>query len=342
MEEELVTRAGIPFTAIPAAGVAGVGGLALPGNLMKLGRGCFSAYRIIRDFRPDVMFFTGGYLAVPVAFAGRLPLPGMARPRIVLYTPDIEPGMALKRLAPIADHITMTVEDTQAYFSDRKDLTVTGYPVRPNLKPLNIEAARRALELRSDLPVLLVLGGSRGARQINRSLLKALPDLLQEMQVFHVSGRLDWPEVETAGRSVTAELDAEYAGRYHALPFLYDEMGAALTAADLILTRAGASTLGELPLFGLPAVLVPYPHAWRYQKVNAQYLQEKGAGVTLFENELDEKLLPLLFDLMRDPERRERMSQAMRSLAKPGAARAIGDVLLKLSQAVPGKGRQPW
>jgi UDP-N-acetylglucosamine--N-acetylmuramyl-(pentapeptide) pyrophosphoryl-undecaprenol N-acetylglucosamine transferase len=342
MEEELVSRTGIPFTAIPAAGVAGVGGRALPGNLWKLGRGCFAARKIIRDFRPDVIFFTGGYLAVPVAFAARLPLPGISRPRIVLYSPDIEPGMALKRLAPAADHITVTVEQSRAYLPDRKRVTVTGYPVRSNLQPWEPEAARRAFDLRNDLPVLLVLGGSRGARQVNRSVLKALPGLLEHMQVLHVSGRLDWPEVQEQAGSIKTAIDPQAAGRYHAMPFLYDDMGAALTASDLVLSRAGASILGELPLFGLPAVLVPYPHAGRYQKVNAQYLEEKGAAAIIIEEDLDERLLPVVLGLMRDHSGRERMSQVMRSLAKPDAARAISDVLIREAQAVPGKGRQSW
>lgn len=342
MEEELVSRAGIPFTAIPAAGVAGVGGRALPGNLLKLGRGFFAARRIIREFRPTVMFFTGGYLAVPVALAGRMPLPGLQRPRIVLYSPDIEPGLALKRLAPAADHIAVTVEETKNYFSNTARVTVTGYPVRPGLKALDPESASQALDLRPDLPVLLVLGGSRGARQINRGLMTVLPELLQAMQVVHVTGRLDWPEMEEASNTILGALDHELRRRYHGMPFLYEEMGAALTAADLVLSRAGASTLGELPLFGLPAVLVPYPHAWRYQKVNARYLQEKGAAVIILEEDLEDQLGPLILELMQDTARRNKMSQASRSLARPESARAISNILIRYSETVPGKGRQPW
>jgi UDP-N-acetylglucosamine:LPS N-acetylglucosamine transferase len=342
MEEELVSRAGIPFTAIPAAGVAGVGGRALPGNLLKLGRGYFKARRIIRRFKPTVMFFTGGYIAVPVALAGRIPSLRIDIPRIVLYSPDIEPGVALKKLARFADHFAATVTETRSYLPDRTPLTVTGYPIRPDLQSWDLEDARQALGLRADLPVLLILGGSRGARRINRSLINILPELLKATQVIHVTGRLDWPDVEDASRLVLRELDQDISGRYHAVPFLYDEMGAALTAADLVLSRAGASTLGELPLFGLPAVLVPYPHAWRYQKVNAQFLEDKGAAVVLLEADLDNKLLPLILELLQSNSRREKMSHAMRSLAKPEAARAISELLIGLSESAPEKGRPSW
>jgi UDP-N-acetylglucosamine:LPS N-acetylglucosamine transferase len=342
MEEELVSRAGIPFTAIPAAGVAGVGGRALPGNLLKLGRGYFKARRIIRQFRPNVMFFTGGYIAVPVALAGRVPYFRMKKPRIVLYSPDIEPGIALKKLSSFADHFAATVEETKNYIPGNIPISVTGYPIRAELKIWDSQVARHTLGLQSNLPVLLVLGGSRGARQINRSLMNILPELLKGTQVIHVTGRLDWPEVEDAARSALIGLSSEISQRYHPVPFLYDEMGAALTASDLVLSRAGASTLGELPLFGLPALLVPYPHAWRYQKVNAQFLEEKGAAITLLEADLDRRLLPLALDLLNDTERREKMSQAMRSLARPEAARAISNILIEHAKAAPEKGRQLW
>jgi UDP-N-acetylglucosamine--N-acetylmuramyl-(pentapeptide) pyrophosphoryl-undecaprenol N-acetylglucosamine transferase len=130
----------------------------------------------------------------------------------------------------------------------------------------------QALHLDPALPVLLVFGGSKGARSINRALLEALPGLLPEMQVLHISGNLDWPEVEAARSALSTGEAAAWAERYHAFPYLHDEMGAALAAADLVVARAGASTLGEFPALGLPAILVPYPHAWRYQKVNADYL----------------------------------------------------------------------
>ncbi len=128
------------------------------------------------------------------------------------------------------------------------------------------------------LPILLVFGGSTGARSINRALLAVLPELLKEMQIIHVSGKLDWAEVEAARGQLSglSGEQADLAQRYRAYPYLHAEMGAALAAADLALSRAGASSLGEFPQAGLPAILVPYPYAWRYQKVNASYLAAAG------------------------------------------------------------------
>lgn len=310
MEAGLVKRAGIPFRSIPVAGLHGVGLRALPGNLFQLGRGVLAARKILREFRPDVLFFTGGYVAGPIAFAGR-------KIPTVLYVPDIEPGMALKALARYSDRITVTAQDSKVYFE--KPVVVTGYPLRSDIKTWQHEDAREALGLRSNKPVLLVTGGSRGARSINRAVLAHLPDLLEIAEIVHISGQLDWDTV----RQTEAGLAHEQKMLYHAYPYLYDEMGAALSAADLVVSRAGASSIGEYPYFGLPAVLVPYPYAWRYQKVNSDYLSRYGAAVSLEDQRLEDDLLMVVTDLLRNPEKLEAMRKAMRRLSKPGAAQAI-------------------
>jgi UDP-N-acetylglucosamine--N-acetylmuramyl-(pentapeptide) pyrophosphoryl-undecaprenol N-acetylglucosamine transferase len=325
MEVDLVERAGVPFEAIPAAGLHGVGLRALPGNLLQLWRGFWQARDILQRFRPDVLFFTGGYVAVPVALAGR-------KVPSVLYVPDIEPGMALKFLARLADRIALTADESRAYFESNARLEVTGYPVRSDLKVWDLDEARRALGLSSHLPTLLVFGGSKGARSINRALLAVLPQLLEAMQVVHISGQLDWPEVESAKAQLHAGEGApsDLANRYRPFPYLHTEMGAALTAADLVLARAGASTLGEFPHFGLPAILVPYPYAWRYQQVNARYLESRGAAVVIEDSDLGEKILPTVKALIENADRMEQMSRAMRSLAQSQAAQSIASLLQSL------------
>jgi UDP-N-acetylglucosamine--N-acetylmuramyl-(pentapeptide) pyrophosphoryl-undecaprenol N-acetylglucosamine transferase len=286
---------------------------------------------VLKDFRPDVLLFTGGYVAVPVGLAARLPLLGARRPRILLFVPDIEPGWALKVLSRFADHVAITVEQSRKYISGHIPMTVTGYPVRPDLKVWDRAQARQAIGLVSDLPVLFVSGGSRGAQSINRALFMILPELLNDMEVIHIAGQADWPEVESAWRILASHLPSEIACRYHGFPFLHDKMGAAMTVADLAVSRAGASCLGEYPSFGLPAVLVPYPYAWRYQKVNAQYLVDHGAAVLLEDVDLSTQMLPMVSKLMRDGPRRLRMRQAMLALAQPQASLRIGRLLNDLA-----------
>jgi UDP-N-acetylglucosamine--N-acetylmuramyl-(pentapeptide) pyrophosphoryl-undecaprenol N-acetylglucosamine transferase len=320
MEAGLVQRAGIPFQTIPAAGLHGVGWRALPGNALKLARGYAASRRILRDFKPDALFFTGGYLAVPMALAGR-------RVPTLLYVPDIEPALAMQTLLPFADRVAVTAPDSLRYYPRRAALVDTGYPVRADLPTWTREEAFEALGLHHDKPVLMVWGGSRGARSINQAVLKHLPHLLELAQVIHVSGELDWPTVESTQQALLGSHRRDY----RAFPYLHDEMGAALRAADLVVSRAGASVLGEYPLLGLPSILVPYPYAWRYQKVNAEALAERGAAIILDDSRLKEDLLKMVETLLKEPAKLEAMRAAAKSLARPHAARAIASQILELA-----------
>ena len=319
MEEELVKRAGIPYRSIPAAGVHGVGLRALPGNVVKLTRGVIESRRILREFKPDALFFTGGYVAAPMAVASR-------KIPTVLFVPDIEPGLALKFLSYFSDVITVTTSDSNRYFRRSSRIIPTGYPLRADLSSWSREKATQHFGLSSGKPVLLVTGGSKGAHSINMAILNCLNELLQIAQVIHITGALDWPGVEKAAQELPADLKTNY----HAMPYSH-EMGAALAAADLVLSRSGASSLGEYPFFELPAVLVPYPYAWRYQKVNADYLVSRKAAILLQDELLNDTLLSVLKDVLGDRTKRKEMGAAMKSLSRPNAAERIASQLLELA-----------
>lgn len=327
MEKEIVRRSDIRYEGIQAAGVHGVGLRALPGNTLRLIQGYLGSRRILSQYKPDVLFFTGGFVAAPMAFAGR-------RVPSVVYVPDIEPGLALRTIARSADRIAVTVDESRSYFSDSSKVTVTGYPTRSGLKSWDIDSARQFFGLPHGKPVLLVFGGSKGALSINQALIKVLPILLHETCVIHVSGELGWEEV----RSAQENLPPDLADRYKAYPYLHDEMGAAFTAADLVLSRAGASVLGEFPVFGLPAVLVPYPYAWRYQHTNAEYLVSRGAAELIEDSDLDQQILDRVLSLLHDRSKLELMSRSMAELARPNAARHIATLLLDLADQQDWKG----
>ena len=325
MEAALVERAGIPFKAIPAAGLHGVGLKRMPANVQKLARGVRASQKILSEFKPDVLFFTGGYVAVPMALAGRK-IPSL------LYVPDVEPGLALKTLARFASCITLTTADSKQFFSPKAKTVVTGYPVRAELAQWTKESGRALFNIKSDLPVLLVFGGSKGARSINLALFEHLDHLLAQMEVIHISGELDW-EMVLAART---RLPEDLSKRYHAYAYLHNEMGAALAAADLAVSRSGASALGEFPLFGLPALLVPYPYAWRYQKVNAESLARRGAALVIEDVKLKSGLYLTVEKILEAPEKLQAMSEAMRALSNPDAAAQIATQLIELSGAKHG------
>jgi len=315
MEETLLKNYKVSYQSIPAAGLHGVGLHALPGNLAQLFRGWQKARALIAQFQPQTLFFTGGYLGVPVALAGRK-IPS------VVFVPDIEPGLALKTILRPARTVALSCEESLPYVPAAKAV-VTGYPVRKEMTQWSRESARAHFDLPADAKVLLVFGGSKGARSINNALAACLPDLLQSMHVIHVSGKDNWAEVQPAAANLPKNLGA----RYHAFPFLHEDMGAAFAAADLAICRSGASTLGELPAFGLPAILVPYPHTWHYQRLNADYLARRGGAVILEDGLLMEKMKTIIASIMNDERELARMRAAMTRISNPDSASRIADLI---------------
>jgi len=330
MEKELLIQYNIPFAAIPAAGLHGVGIPALPGNLLRLTRGWFEARKIIKEFKPDVLFFTGGFIAAPVALAGRH-IPS------IVFLPDIEPGFALKALIHFGSYIATSTEISKKYIPDSKSVTISGYPLRKEMMTWTREKGRTALGLSKKQRVLLVSGGSKGALSINRALFTILPELLKDMQIIHISGTANWE----ATQKVKHNLDKDLSKNYFTFPYLFEKMGAALASANLVVSRAGASTLGEYPYFGLPAILVPYPYSWRYQKSNAQYLVENGGALMITNEELPTHLLGAIKNLMSDYKHLSSMKKAMHKLSNPNAAEKIAAIIINISQSEPKKGAIP-
>jgi UDP-N-acetylglucosamine--N-acetylmuramyl-(pentapeptide) pyrophosphoryl-undecaprenol N-acetylglucosamine transferase len=326
-ERPLLDEAGIQFThydEVRAGPLHGVGVLRALVSLANLTIGTFQALRVTRRAKPQVLLLTGGWVGLPVAVAVWL-----RRVPSLIYLPDIEPGLAIRILQRFARRVATTVSDSAAYFPAGKTVT-TGYPLRAAM----IEAAApggrgRAVAhfaLDPERKTLLVFGGSRGARSINTALLDILPELLDDgLQVIHITGTLDWEQVQTR------RLALPETQHYHAYAYLHDEMALAFACADLVVCRAGASTLGELTLFGLPAILVPYPHAWRYQKVNAEWLAQRGAAILMEDGTMGESLLPTIRSLMEDSLRLDTMRAAAAGLAQPDGANNVARELLRLA-----------
>jgi undecaprenyldiphospho-muramoylpentapeptide beta-N-acetylglucosaminyltransferase len=323
LEKGLVERAGIPFQDISAAGLRGKNPLALLEGVLKLSQGYWQSRRLLSEHQPDVLFITGGYVCVPVAIAAH-----QAGVPILIYLPDIEPGQAIKFLSRFATKVAVTAPATQAFFP--AGLTaVTGYPVREALYQTDPQVARARLNLEPNLPVILAFGGSQGARSLNRVIANpmALSRLLAGAQLVHISGHLDAEWTQAVYRALPPECQT----RYHLYPYLHTEMSDAFAAADLIICRAGASILGEIPAVGTPAILVPYPHSGAHQWANAHYLADRGAAIIIADAELETKLVETALELLNNPEKRSRISAASRQLARPEAARAVAAELEELS-----------
>lgn len=329
MEETLVPKADIRLEMISGGAIAGVSIPKKIVNGMKLAGSVVTANRILRQFKPDAMFMTGGYMAAPVTVACR-----MQKVPIAIYLPDVEPGASIRFSFGYAQKVGATTDGSAAFVPAEK-LVVTGYPVRPELRAaakLTKDEALAQFDLTDERPSLFVFGGSRGAQAINHALMAILPQLLQTYQVIHLSGTLTWPEVEANLSTLTEEQRT----CYRPYPYLHEEMGAAYRAADLVIARAGASTLGEFPAFGLPAIVVPLAWAWRYQKVNADYLCDRGTAVQLTDEELGAKLLPTIQALLNDPERLAQMRAAAQALDIPNGADNLAELIQSVAKQKAG------
>jgi len=319
MEAQLVAKAQLPFAGISAGGLRGMGRAQQLRHAMSLVRGVMESWSILRKFRPHVLLATGGYVSAPAVLAARL-----RRTPTVIYLPDIVPGLAVRVLAPLATNVAVTAQRTARLFGNKG--IATGYPVRKELREVDRAEARRRFGFRPDLPLLLVFGGSRGAHSINVAVAGNLPTLISRAQLLHVCGQADYAWLQECRNTLPDPL----AARYRVEPYLHEDMAGALVAADLAISRAGASVLGELPAARLPAILVPYPHAGRHQEQNARYLTESGAAVMIDDTELARQLSPVVTELLANEARRKRMRQRLHDMDRPDAAQRIAGLLCEL------------
>ncbi len=319
MEKSLLARAEIPFRGIDAAGLRGKNPLAMAKGVFTLLKGYRQSRKLLREFQPDVLFVTGGYVCVPMTLAAH-----RAGVPVVIYLPDIQPGQAIKFLSRYADRVAVTAPDARQYFPDGLTV-VTGYPVRPELYTADRDTARQRFNLDPALPTVLVFGGSQGARSINRAIANrdALNQLLSHAQLIHISGNRDaeWTQ------AMWNDLPSAQQQLYRLYPYLHSEMADVFAAADVIISRAGASILGEAPAVGVPSILVPYPYSGAHQWQNARYMEKQGAAITVPDEKLPTDLLPTTIALLTDGDRRAAMAKAAKKLARPDAARAIARLL---------------
>lgn len=271
----------------------------------------------IRAHRPRAVLGLGGYAAGPPVYAARY-----QKVRSAILNPDAIPGKANRYLATRVDRVALQWDVSREYFSSAAPCSVTGCPIRAEFaSPPATDAARRHFGLEPARPVLLVTGASQGARTINEALLRVWPRFAKthpEWQLLHLTGG-------ASADDIARSYDAAGATA-HVLGFTH-EMCAALTAADVVISRAGASTLAELTALGKPSILLPYPyHKDRHQHANGQVLVDGGAALMLddlLDAEANAPRILAALEQLADANRRAAMSSAARRIGRPDAAREI-------------------
>ena len=280
-------------------------------------------FKLARE-RPDVVYTTGGYVAIPVLLAAAL-----LRIPSLLWEGNRIPGRSVRLSARLASARTVSFAATRARLP--APTFVTGTPIR-DLGGGDKAAARARLGLPADVPVLLVFGGSQSVRRLNDAIADAIADLVERCSVVHITGSAAITEAE----ALRDGLPAVRRERYRPFAFLHQDMDAALTAADLLVGRAGSSTLAEAAAAGLPMLVVPYPHAAAHQRANAAEMVDAGAAILVADEDLDGEALRGAGELLFD-ERLQAMSAAARSVGRPFAASASVHLLelLAAHQALP-------
>lgn len=290
-------------------------------RLWQCGQLWYRAQRCFETFLPDVVVGFGGWVSAPVVLAAR-----GRRIRCLLHEQNVVMGRANRMLAPWVDRVALSFDGAQAGLGRTPSVT-TGLPIRTGIgQPSRIESAKR-FQLEPDRPTLLVVGGSQGARAINRIMMEVAPRLTAEerqcWQILHLTGASDEAAVQAA--YAQAGLTTRVAA------FLTD-MAAAYAVADVVVARAGASTIAELAGCGKPAILIPYPFAGGHQWANATLVEELGGGLAIDESSATpRRILNGLRRILLDERLREAMGAQMKALHAKDAVARLTDAIVELA-----------
>ena len=283
------------------------------------------AFCLLLFRRPAAIFTTGGYVAIPVLIAAAI-----LRIPAVMWDGNVVPGRSVRFTARFCRCLAVSFPETSGRLRAATPCFVTGTPIR-DPRSVDREEARRALGLSDKDRLVLIFGGSQAVRRFNLAVAEALPRLVARTRVIHVAGDAGY-EAAVAARNA---LPAELRERYRPERFLGSEMASVLAAADLVVGRAGSSTLAEMAAFGLPMVVVPYPHAAGHQRRNAEQMVGAGAAMLVEDAAFDAEALISAAAILERPAERKRMAQAARSLAKPAAADAVAALVMACAHRRP-------
>ncbi len=316
-EKGMVESAGIKFVPIPAAKFRRYFSLSNVTDIFVFIKSLFAARKIIKEFKPTMVFGAGGYVAVPVSWMAKI-----AGVRAGLHQQDAHVGLANRMIWPFADLITTALEETYKQFSKANGLMTggfntaewTGNPVRPEFFTPASPNAKAKFALNDSLPVMVVFGGATGASQINQVVTESLPELVKSHQVVHITG---------PGRGLPSFRHANY----HPYEYLSGDFPDCMKIADLVICRAGLSTLAELSVLGKVAIVVPMPGT--HQEENASVLKQRRAAVVLNSQEFVPAELPRIVNAVKfNPARQKALSEAIKSLMPHDAAQHIAKLII--------------
>ena len=331
MESDLVPREGIAFKGITVAGFKREISLKIFSTIAKAIKGFFQSRAYLKEYKPDLVIGTGGYVSGPVLLAAVT----MGIP-IMLHEQNVYPGITNRLLSRYAKVSAISWDESRKHLKKPDNAVLTGNPIRAEITLANREESRKRFGLDDKLPVILIFGGSQGAARINQEALLAAGDMVKDNKaiVILVTGKAKYQEMveETKSKGIEYGILGENTAVDKPMlllaPYIYD-MAEALASADLVVCRSGAITLAELTARGIPSILIPHPFVPdNVQEKNARALEAKGAAIVLLDGELSkESLNENVSRLINDP-------QALSMMKKSAYDIGIRDATQKLSECV--------
>ncbi|NLM51386.1 MAG: undecaprenyldiphospho-muramoylpentapeptide beta-N-acetylglucosaminyltransferase [Firmicutes bacterium] len=326
MEKEIVPQAGFALETIPVIGLERRLSLRLVRTALLAAKGVREARKILAAFRPDVVVGTGGYVAGPVVLAARL-----ARIPTIIHEQNAIPGLTNIWLSRLANRVCLSLAGSEQYFPRPEKTILTG---NPRASEAVQAAADGSTVLQPQLapgrPVLLCVGGSHGAAKLNEVFSGCLELILTacEAQIVYITG----PKYYEPIKKQTELIRRRFADRLHILPY-HRQLPRLLAQTDLVISRAGATTLAEITAIGVPAVLIPSPNVTNnHQEYNARIMAEKGAALIIREQELSVAgLATRLVELLLNQKRLQEMARASKALGMPEAAAKMAKIIYELA-----------
>jgi UDP-N-acetylglucosamine--N-acetylmuramyl-(pentapeptide) pyrophosphoryl-undecaprenol N-acetylglucosamine transferase len=317
LEKTIVPKAGFPLEFIDVGGLKGKGGLDLIRNVVRVPKGFTQAWKLIGKHKPSVVLGVGGYSSGPVLLAAKL----RGVPTIV-HEANAFPGLANRALARIVTTVAVAFAEAGPRMK-RKDAVVTGNPIRKEFFETNRQPPT------ANRQRLVLFGGSQGSRILNDTMTGALLFLARmkdTLEIVHQTGPHELEKVQSAYR-------ASAFANARVVPYL-DPIVDEIAAADVVVCRAGAMTIGELAAIGRGAILVPFAAATNnHQELNARVVERAGGAVVITENELSpERLAGAITEILADPQRAARMGAVAKTLAMPDATKTIVDLVEKIQR----------
>lgn len=322
LEATLVPKEGVPFESVYITGFKRSLSFENVKTVLRFLKATSRAKKLIRDFKPDVVVGTGGYVCGPVVYAGH----ALGVPTLI-HEQNVIPGLTNKFLSRYTERVAVTFEGSAPYFPAEKTV-VTGNPRASEVVRANGEAGLASLDVPAGKKYVLIVGGSRGAKAINDAVIQLVPHLREhaDYHIIYVTGEVHYEQTIKAIGDVPPNMTIR--------PFIYN-MPEVLAGVDLIVNRAGASFLAEITALGLPSILIPSPYVTNnHQEKNGRWLEEQGAARVILESELSGKtLLEAMDRILKDESLTQTMSTASRSLGQTDAATLVYNELTAIIKA---------